>query len=44
LTDLIEGQLKAGLMLTDLFEDDWGGKDPIDKHFKPFMATRAVKI
>ncbi len=40
---LIGGQLKAGLLITHLFEDHWGGSDPVDKHFKPFMATRAVK-
>jgi ubiquinone/menaquinone biosynthesis C-methylase UbiE len=43
LTDHIQGQLKAGLVLTDLFEDGWGGNDPIDKYFPPFVATRAVK-
>lgn len=43
LTDLISGQLEAGLSLTHLFEDDWGGKDPVDAYFKPFVATRSVK-
>jgi SAM-dependent methyltransferase len=39
----IGGQLKAGLELTDLFEDNWGGGDPVDRHFNAFMATRAVR-
>lgn len=44
LQDLINGQLQAGLSLTDLFEDSWGGNDPVDKYFKPFISTRAVKL
>lgn len=39
----IDGQLKSGLMLTDLFEDTWGENNPIDQYFPPFVATRAVK-
>jgi len=40
---LINGQLQAGLQITDLMEDNWGGNNPVDKHFPPFIATRAVK-
>ncbi len=40
----INGQLEAGLQLTELFEDDWGGTNPIDQYFPSFVATRAIKI
>jgi len=43
LTDLIGGQLESGFMLTDLFEDDWGGENKMDAYFPAFIATRAVK-
>lgn len=43
LTDQIGGQLEAGLMLTDMFEDDWGGDNQLDEFFPAFIATRAVK-
>jgi SAM-dependent methyltransferase len=39
----INGQLKAGLQITEIMEDNWGGNNPIDKYFLPFVATRAVK-
>jgi SAM-dependent methyltransferase len=42
-TDQLGGQLKAGLRITDLFEDGWGGQHILDNYFKAFMATRAVK-
>ncbi len=42
-TDQIGGQLKAGFMLTDLYEDDWGGDQKMDAFFPSFMATRAIK-
>ena len=41
-TDLIGGQLDAGLVLTALYEDGNPG-DGLDKYFPSFMATRAVK-
>jgi ubiquinone/menaquinone biosynthesis C-methylase UbiE len=40
----INGQLKAGMNLTHLFEDIWGDQHPVDQHFPSFMATRAVKV
>ncbi len=40
----INGQLDAGLSLTALYEDHWGDNNPVDKYFKAFVATRAVKI
>jgi SAM-dependent methyltransferase len=43
LEQLLNGQLKTGLILTDLFEDTWGDKNPIDSYLPVFMATRAVK-
>ena len=39
----IGGQLAAGFQIAGFYEDDWGGKGPIDKHLKGFFATRAVK-
>jgi SAM-dependent methyltransferase len=39
----IGGQLAAGFQLAGFYEDDWGGKGPIDKYLKGFFATRAVK-
>ncbi len=43
LGDLLGGQLRAGLVLTNLFEDRWGGHDPLSKRIAVFIATRAVK-
>ncbi len=43
LTDQIGGQLKAGFVLTDMYEDDWGGENKTDVFFPAFIATRAVK-
>ncbi|WP_182869454.1 class I SAM-dependent methyltransferase [Stieleria mannarensis] len=43
LADLIGGQLDAGLMLTDIMEDVWGGDDVLSDHIATFIATRAVK-
>jgi len=39
----LAGQLAAGLQITDLFEDDWGGSEAIDRHIKSFIATRSIK-
>lgn len=43
LGDLLNGQLQAGLTLTDIFEDHWGDNNPIDRFMPAFMAARAVK-
>ncbi len=44
LQDQIAGQLNAGLVLTDLFEDSWGSSGgSIDKHLPCYLATRAIK-
>ncbi len=40
---LLNGQLQAGLSLTDMFEDHWGENNHIDRFMPVFMATRAVK-
>lgn len=37
------GQLRAGLMLTDLFEDSWAEWRAIDGVAPAFLATRAIK-
>ena len=39
----IGGQLDAGFHLIGFYEDDWGGVQPVDKHLKSFIATRALK-
>lgn len=43
LTDLLGGQLDAGLVMTDLMEDGWGGQDVLSDHIATFLATRAVR-
>ncbi|SFS94666.1 class I SAM-dependent methyltransferase [Sphingobacterium wenxiniae] len=43
LSDQIGGQLAAGFMLTDMYEDDWGGESKMDNYFPAFIATRAIK-
>ncbi|WP_145270708.1 class I SAM-dependent methyltransferase [Planctomycetes bacterium SV_7m_r] len=44
LTDLVGGQLDAGLVLTDIMEDQWGGGDVLSEHIATFLVTRAVKL
>lgn len=46
LEDQIGGQLRAGFVLTGLYEDYWGDEKnrAIDKHMPVFIATRAVKM
>ena len=41
LSDHIGGQLEAGLALVAMYEDDWGGREPVDRYFKSFLATLA---
>lgn len=43
LTELLGGQLDAGLMITNLLEDGWGGKDELSERIATFMATRSIK-
>ena len=43
LQDLLAGQLDAGLVLAGLYEDGWGGREPLDRILPAFLATRAVK-
>ncbi len=43
LTDQIGGQLNAGFVVTDFYEDDWNGERDMDKYLPSFFATRAVK-
>lgn len=42
-SEQIGGQLAAGFHLTHLFEDDWGGDEPLDAYFPSYIATRAIK-
>lgn len=43
LTEQIGGQLSAGFLITDFFEDDWNGEKIIDQYLPSFFATRAIK-
>ena len=45
LTDQINGQLRCGFRLTNLFEDKYSGSDddPISRYMDTFIATRAIK-
>ena len=45
LADLIGGQLEAGFVLRDFFEDRYAGEigDPLSRHIDSFIATRAIK-
>lgn len=43
LTAQIGEQLSAGFLMTDFYEDYWGGEGAIDKYFPAFFATRAIK-
>ncbi|MCB9222578.1 MAG: class I SAM-dependent methyltransferase [Crocinitomicaceae bacterium] len=44
LADQIGGQLNAGFLITDMFEDNWGGDSKLDEYFPAFLATRAIKL
>jgi len=44
LEDQIQGQVDAGLVIAGLYEDDFGGRRPLDEYIKCFVATKAVKI
>ncbi|MGA9227257.1 MAG: class I SAM-dependent methyltransferase [Mesobacillus sp.] len=44
LEDQIQGQIEAGFVISGLYEDDFGGRRPLDKYIKCFIATRAVKL
>lgn len=44
LTDQIGGQLSAGFIITDFYEDDWNGEKMIDNYLPSFFATRAIKM
>jgi SAM-dependent methyltransferase len=43
LQDQVGGQLEAGLLLTDMYEDHWGDGKALDAFLPAFIATRAVK-
>lgn len=44
LEDQIQGQIEAGFVITGFYEDDFGGRRPLDEYIKCFIATRAVKL
>ena len=41
LSDQIGGLITLGFVVDGFYEDDWGGKDPIDRFFPQFMALKA---
>lgn len=43
LEDQIGGQLRAGFKITDMYEDNYGGRRLLDKYINTFIAMRAVK-
>lgn len=43
LEDHFNGQLRAGMMITEIFEDKYGDDNPVDKYFNSLMAIRSVK-
>ena len=43
LSDQIGGQLEAGFMLTDLFEDGWDEENKTSEYFPAFIGTRSIK-
>ena len=43
LGDQLGGQLDASFLIAALYEDDWGGSEPIDQFIKSFVAVRAIK-
>ncbi|MEZ4404846.1 MAG: class I SAM-dependent methyltransferase, partial [Kofleriaceae bacterium] len=44
LEDQLGGQLAAGFVLTDLFEDTWAGaSEPVHRFLRCYLATRARK-
>lgn len=44
LTDQIGGQLQAGFVLTDFFEDKYDApREPLSDYMETFIATRAIK-
>ncbi|QHE51823.1 class I SAM-dependent methyltransferase [Pontibacillus sp. HMF3514] len=44
LEDQIQGQIDAGFVLAGLYEDDFGGRRPLDEYIKCFVTTRAIKM
>lgn len=43
LSTLLGGQIQAGLVITDFYEDRWGQGDELSKYLDVFIATRSIK-
>ena len=39
----LNGQLSCGLEIKEIYEDNWGGSNPVDNYFPAFIACRSVK-
>jgi ubiquinone/menaquinone biosynthesis C-methylase UbiE len=44
LEDQIQGQIDAGFVIAGMYEDDFGGRRPLDEYIKCFVATKAIKL
>ncbi len=44
LEDQIKGQIDAGFVIAGFFEDNYGGRSPLDQYINTFMATCAIKV
>ncbi|WP_079509002.1 class I SAM-dependent methyltransferase [Mesobacillus jeotgali] len=44
LEEQIQGQIEAGFVIAGMYEDDFGGRRPLDEYIKCFVATKAIKL
>lgn len=44
LEDLIQGQFDVGFIMNGFYEDDFGGRRPLDDYLKCFIVTKSIKI
>lgn len=44
LEDQLKGQMQAGFVIADMYEDSLGGKKLLDKYIPSYMATKAIKL
>ncbi|ELK44902.1 class I SAM-dependent methyltransferase [Halobacillus sp. ACCC02827] len=44
LEDQLQGQMDAGFVITDMYEDNFGDGRLVDSYIKTMMATRAVNV
>ncbi|WP_431805065.1 methyltransferase [Halobacillus andaensis] len=44
LEEQIQGQIEAGFVSYGFYEDNFGGRRPLDPYIHTFIATKAVKL